>query len=209
MTAFNPVASGPIAASGGANYALSVTSGTFTLSMQGAGKLITDIYPSGTFSVSGTQVDLDKSLNIDVNSGTFTLTGHTVVTSRGKGLEALSGTFAITGQPLEGQFSFSLGSTVGTFALTGTDITVIIDASYLVQSGTFTASFNDLDRLGANYDIVANAGSIAMTVHDLDRLGANYTVAADENDYTYSGNLLKFRGFFSAYVPPETWTEVA
>ena len=31
MTAFNPIASGPLAASGGANYALNVTNGVFAL----------------------------------------------------------------------------------------------------------------------------------------------------------------------------------
>ena len=52
MTAFALLASTAIGqASTNANYQLSVNSGTFTLSMQGAAKLITDIYPTGTFTI--------------------------------------------------------------------------------------------------------------------------------------------------------------
>ena len=209
MTAFNPIASGPLAASGGANYALNVTSGTFTLSMQGAAKLITDIYPSGTFSLSGSQLGLLVGENLFAENGEFTVTGHDVTTSLGNGIEALSGSFSLTGQDADFSLQRVLAADVGTFSLTGQDVPAILDISSIVDSTSFTLTGTDLDRLGANYDITANAGSFSATFQDADRIGANYAVALVEKAYAISGYDLKFRGFFSAVVPPETWTEGA
>ena len=65
--AAGPIGSGPIGSSGGASYVMLVTSGTFTLSMSGAGKLITDIYPSGQFLIttypSGFKQDIIYSID--------------------------------------------------------------------------------------------------------------------------------------------------
>jgi len=209
MTAFNPIASGPLGASGGANYALSVTSGTFTLSMQGAGKLITDIYPSGTFAVNGSQTGLLVGSYFFVDSGSFTYQFNNVTVGLGKGIEALSGAFTLTGNDADFRQSLNLGAELGTFALTGQDIPAILDISYIVDATAFTLTPSELDRLGRNYDIEAANGSFSVTFQDADRIGRNYRILAGTRSMATSGYDLKFRGFFSAYIPPEIWTEVA
>lgn len=209
MTAFNPIASGPLGASGGANYALSLTSGTFTLSMQGAGKLITDIYPSGTFAVNGSQIGLLTGNNMFADNGTFTYQFHEVTTALGKGLEALSGTFTLTGNDVEFGKGLNLGAELGTFTLTGQDIPAILDISYIVDVTEFTLTPSELDRLGRNYDITAESGGFAVTFQDADRIGRDYKILADVRTLASTGYSVKFRGFLSPYVPPEIWTEVA
>lgn len=209
MTAFNPIASGPLGASGGANYALSVTSGTFTLSMQGAGKLITDIYPSGTFAVNGSQLGLLTGNNMFADNGSFTYQFNEVTTALGKGVEAVNGTFALTGNDVEFSKGLNLGAQLGTFTLAGQDIPAILDISYIVDATAFTLTPSELDRLGRNYDIEAASGSFSVTFQDADRIGRNYTILAGTRSMATSGYDLKFRGFFSAYIPPEIWTEVA
>ena len=167
MTAFNPIASGPIAASGGASYALNVTSGTFTLSMQGAGKLITDIYPSGTFSVSGTQVDLDKSVKISAESGTFTVTAHLVTVAFGKGLEALHGAFTMTGNDVDMSIQRMLDAESGSFALSGQQIPAILDISYIVDVTTFAVTGQDA-TLDLKRRVDAQNGAFTLTGPDVE-----------------------------------------
>lgn len=207
MTAFNPIASGPLAASGGANYALNVTSGTFTLSMQGAGKLITDIYPSGTFSVSGTQVDLDKSVKISAESGTFTVTTYLVTVAFGKGLEALAGTFTMTGNDVDMSTQRMLDAESGSFALSGQEIPAILDISYIVDVTTFAVTGQDA-TLDLKRRVDAQNGAFTLTGPDVE-LDATRLFTVEAGTYTYEGKDADFRGFFSIYVPPETWTEVA
>lgn len=207
MTAFNPIASGPLAASGGANYALNVTSGTFTLSMQGAGKLITDIYPSGTFSVSGTQVDLDKSVKISAESGTFTTTTQPVTVVLGKGLEALAGTFTMTGNDVDMSAQRMLDAESGSFALSGQQIPAILDLSYIVDATTFAVTGQDA-TLDLRRRVDAQNGAFTLTGNDA-TITAQRLFVVEADTYTYEGNDVKFRGFFSIYVAPETWTEAA
>ena len=207
MTAFNPIASGPLAASGGANYALSVTSGTFTLSMQGAGKLITDIYPSGTFSVSGTQVDLNKSIKISAQTGTFATTPYDVTVVLGKGVEALHGVFTLTGNDVDMSAQRLLSAENGSYTLSGQQIPAILDMSYIVDVTAFTLSGQDA-TLDLRRRVDAQSGSYSLTGNDI-VLDATRLFTVGAGSYSCEGRDVKFRGFFSAYVPPEIWTEVA
>ena len=207
MVAFSPIARGPLAASGGANYALSVTSGTFTLSMQGAGKLITDIYPSGTFAISGSELGLLVGENIFAESGQFTYSFSEFSIALGKGVEALNGSFTFSGKDVGFSVQRLLDADSGSFTLAGQDIPAILDISYIVDATAFSVTMSDIDRIGANYDIVADAGSFTATFQD-NRVGRVISTDTLENmAYTLKGHDAVFRGFFSAYVPPETWSD--
>lgn len=210
MVAFNPIASGPLAASGGANYALSVTSGTFTLSMQGAAKLITDIYPSGNFSLSGTQVVLNRGTVMSAQSGLFTLTLQQDATlGFGRGFTADSGAFSLSGQNAIITAQYNIGATSGAFSVFGQTQAYIIDVTLITDNGSFALTPSELDRLGADYRIALGSQSFSASGSNLDRLGANYTVSGSELKYSHTGHIVKFRGFFSAYVSPEIWQEQA
>ena len=162
--ASGPIGNGPIGSSGGANYVLSVTHGTFTLSMQGAGKLITDIYPSGQFTLSGQALLNPVSLNIVADSGTFTYTGSAVTVSLGKGifLEPI-GTFTTTGNAVDFQANLSPDAEVGVFTVTGQTQSYIVHVSIIPPAATFTLTGNEVIF---GFDIDAETGTFALTGQD-------------------------------------------
>jgi len=205
--ASGPIASGAIASSGGANYSMAVTHGTFTLSMQGAGKLITDLYPTGQFTLSGQPLLNPVAYNYAIQSGSFGLTGHEVIVSLGKGvfLEPV-GTFATTGQAVSFQKNLSPDAQVGTFTLTGQDQSYEIHISIIPPAATFTLTGQDVIF---NFPIEAEVGTFALTGNAaILRHGRTLTVA-DTAAYTYQGFAVKFRGWVTPVVPPEVWTDAA
>ena len=153
MLGFSPLASSPIAATGfsGEQYTLSVNAGTFTttgqtanfqiavsidplaglftLSLQGAAKLITESVPDGQFAVTGQPISF--GFGMGAVNGSFTLTGQDVFAQIGDQVETEE--FSITGQPIS--FGFGMGAVNGSFTLTGQDITE--DISDSVAAGSF------------------------------------------------------------------------
>lgn len=203
--ASGPIGNGPIGSSGGANYVLSVTHGTFTLSMQGAGKLITDVYPSGQFVLSGHALLNPVGYNYAIQSGSFTLTGQTVVVSLGKGifLEPI-GTFTTTGNAVGFQANLSPDAAPGTFTLTGQDQEYAIDISIIPPAATFT-----LTGQPATFGFVLDPTTATFTLTGSDVvLSAGRTLSiANTESYTYQGYKVVFRGWFTPVVPSETWTD--
>ena len=204
--ASQPIAGGPIASSGGANYAMSVTSGTFTLSMQGAAKLITDTYPSGTFILSGQPVGFREEYAYPIQSGTFTLTGQTTTGSLGKGIFLDVGTFASTGNTVSFQKSLSPDAQVGVFTLTGQDQTYEIDISIIPPAATFTLTGQPVIF---GFDIDAETGTFALTGQSAALRHGRTISIPDAQAYSYQGYDVKFRGWFSPTLPPAIWTDAA
>ena len=205
--AAGPIGAGPIGSSGGANYALVANSGTFTLSMQGAAKLITDIYPSGTFILSGQALLTPVAYDYDIQSGSFTLTGQDVVTALGKGivLEPI-GTFTTTGHAVSFQKNLSPDAAVGSFTLTGQDQTYDVHVSLGDPVGTFTLTGNSVIF---GFKIDAETGTFALTGQSATLRHGRKLSITDPQAFTYTGLEIKFRGWFSPTVPPAIWTDAA
>lgn len=201
------IGSGAIGSSGGANYSMSVTHGTFTLSMQGAGKLITDLYPTGQFTLSGQPLLNPVAYNYAIQSGSFGLTGQNVIVSLGKGifLEPV-GTFATTGQAVSFQKNLSPDAQVGTFALTGQDQSYEIHISIIPPAATFTLTGHDVIF---NFPIEAEVGTFALTGIAATLRHGRILSVTDAAQYTYQGKDVKFRGWFSPTLPPAIWTDAA
>ena len=65
MLGFTPIAAGPLASSTTQQgLSFSVDAGSYTVSYQGAGKLVTDVYPSGSYILDGRAVDLTKAKSV-------------------------------------------------------------------------------------------------------------------------------------------------
>ena len=205
--ASGPIASGAIASSGGANYSMAVTHGTFALSMQGAGKLITDIYPSGQFTLSGQPLLNPVAYNYAIQNGSFTLTGQDVIVSLGKGifLDPI-GTFTATGQAVSFQKNLSPDAEVGTFTLTGQEQTYAIQISIIPPAATFTLTGQDVIF---GFDIDAEVGTFTITGRDAVLSHGRVLSIPNAQAYSYQGYAVKFRGFVTPVVPPETWTDAA
>lgn len=204
MTAFNPIANGPLAGTGGANYVINTTSGTFTLSMQGAAKLITDIYPSGTFSVSGTIVDLSAQRPFSVNSGTFTYSGHDVELDDGYGIVVDSGTFTLTGYAPLLDTGYGIVWRKGEFATTGHPVNKGISIN--AESGTYVLAGQNAPK-GVTEKV--DTCYLYLTGQDA-TLTAQLHLRTETLEYApFKGHDIKVRGFLSPTVPFEIWTEAA
>lgn len=203
MLGLSAIAALPLGDARGVPYVMSVTHGTFTLSMQGAAKLITDIYPSGTFAVSGNAVTLSAQRPFPVDAGTFTLTGQNVELDYGFGIVVDSGSYTLTGQDLIFDTGFGIVVDSGSYTLTEQDINIHISMNAI--SGSFTVTGQNIPKgISEAFD----NGTFTLTERD-----ANFTVqrlfTINSGTYAMAGYDFKFRGFFSPYVPPEIWTEVA
>lgn len=186
---------------------MSVTHGTYALSLQGAGKLITDIYPSGTFTLDGRTINFDVGYAFAVDTGTFTQTGNDVAFAIGKGVVADSGTFALSVYNIETSVGLSPDAEVGVFTLTGQDIAITdLHISISPDAASFAATFQDAS-VTAQRPFPVDQGTFSLTVNDAS-VTAQRTLEIDDASYFASYYDVKFRGFFSPYVPPEIWTEV-
>lgn len=205
MLGFAPLATTPLGTSShNEAFTLVAQNGTYSLSMQGAGKLITDVYPSGTYTLNGRVIALKVGYgNMTFDTGSYSLAGQTISFSLGQGIVFDTGTYTITTNdadlvPRYGVIAESLSVT-----LTGQDIG--FDVLFKAPSGSYTLTGQDaLKGVGESFE----SGTFATTLRD-----ADFSIAmranVDAGSISVTGADVKFRGFFSAYIPPETWTEVA
>jgi len=203
MLGLSAIAALPIGDARGVPYVMSVTHGTYALSMQGAAKLITDIYPSGTFTLSGNAVTLSAQRAFPVDAGSFTFSGQDVGLDYGFGIVVDSGTYTLTGQDIIFDTGFGIVVDSGSFTLTEQDINIHISMNAV--NGSFTVTGQNIPKgISEAFD----EGTFTYTGRD-----ADFTVqrlfVIDNGSYAVTGYDTKFRGFFSPYVPPEIWTEVA
>lgn len=199
------VAAQPIADTRGAPYVLPVTHGQYALSMQGAAKLITDVYPSGTFAVNGQTAGLSAQRPSNFAAGTYTLSGQDVTFDYGFGIVVDSGNYTLTGQDFVFDTGFGVVWAKGTFTLTGQSVNTNISMNAV--NGSFTVTGQDaLKGVGEVFEV----GTFTMTLRDA-AITAQFNMSVDAGSVSLdtSGNDIKIRGFLSAYVPPEIWTEVA
>jgi len=203
--AAGPIGAGPIGSSGGANFSMVVTHGTFTLSMQGAAKLITDIYPSGTFATSGQAVEFLNGYHFDIVNGAFVLSGQNAVGSLGKGLVADVGTFTYSGQPFDFFSGFNLTADVGTFAITGQTQDYEIHISLGDPVGTFTYTGQPVTF---HFLIDPETGVFTYSGQTVS-LKVARKIVVDTAEFILTMQDFKIKGWFSPFVPPEIWTDAA
>tara|TARA_B100001989_G_scaffold249878_1_gene225964 strand:+ start:1214 stop:1834 length:621 start_codon:yes stop_codon:yes gene_type:complete len=206
MTAFAPLGSTAIGqASTNANYALSVISGTFTLSMQGAAKLITDIYPSGTFTLSGQSVGLSAGRPSNFSAGSFTLTGQNITFDYGFGLIANNGSFTLAGQNVIFEKGFGIGANSGSFSLTGQSIPFKKAMNVDLNNATFTLTGQDaLKGVAEAFD----RGQFTYSGQDATLFVGRF-LRPVSGQYNYTFQNFKIKGWLSPTLPPAIWTDVA
>lgn len=190
-------------------YSLQVTTGTFTLSMQGAAKLITDIYPSGTFALNGRAVGLSAGRPSNFSAGSFTLTGQDITLDQNFGLiiDSVynSATFALTGQNVVFDTGFGAVINNGSFSLSGQSINFKIDMNIAADRGAFTLTGQDALKGVAEAFAV---GTFAYTGQDATLFVGRF-LRPVSGEYNYTFLNFKTRGWLSPHVPVEIWTDVA
>ena len=206
MLGFAPLATTPLGTSShNEAFTLVAQSGTYAISTQGVGKLITDVYPSGSYTLNGRAISLGVGYaNMTFDTGTFTLSGQSLVFSIGQGIVFDTGTYTITTNdadlvPRFGVVAESLG-----YTLSGQNIGFSV--LFKAPSGTYTLTGHDAFKgVGEGFE----NGSFTMTGRDAEFSIAMTAKIETGLAATLTGSDIQFRGFFSPYVPPEIWTEVA
>lgn len=194
MLGFSPIASAPLGANVDGDKILAADSGTFTLSMHGAAKLISDVYPSGVFVSDGQAITFSVQRAFIADAGSFTLSGQDASVTGQFNLAIGSGSFALAGQDAAVKAQLKIAADVGTFVLTGTDaeIETRTDPTKIL-----------LDR---NYGIPLAAGTFALTYsNDLD-FKRGFGVIANSQAFTYTGNDVTFTKDMNIYPESGTFT---
>ena len=137
-------------------YSLQVTSGTFTLSMQGAAKLITDdqnfgliidsVYNNASFSLTGQNIVFDTGFGMVIDSGSFALTGQSIPFKKAMNVDLNNATFTLTGQDaLKG-----VGEAFdrGQFTYSGQDVTLFVGRFLRPVSGKYDYTFENFKIRG-------------------------------------------------------------
>jgi len=180
---------------GGTNYTLTADSGSFTLTGTDANleygrKLAAD---SGSFAVTGTDANLEFGRELIADSGAFSVTGTDANLEYGRRLSADSGAFALTGTDANLEFGRLLSADSGAFALTGTDATLIkgTPGAYTLsaESGTFAVTGTDAS-LECGRRLSADSGAFALTGTDATLVYGtvgSYTLAAETGTFALTG----------------------
>ena len=203
MLGLSAIAALPLGDARGVPYTMTVSHGTYTLSLQGAGKLITDIYPSGQFTLDGRAAGLSAQRPFSVDAGSFASSGHDVQFDYGFGIVVDSASYTLTVQDVTFDTGFGLVGGSGSYTLTGQDINSNISMNAL--SGQYSLIGSELFK---GVSEVFESGTFTLTLQNSD-VTAQFHVSTDAGALTVVGKEADFRGFFSAYVPPEIWTEVS
>ena len=224
MASFASITQLPIgSAATSESFSLSAESGTYALSMHGAAKLITDIYPSGVYLLNGRIVDFKVGYAFAIDSGSFALSGTDAETENRTdntkilldvnfGVPAEAGVFALTGQDVELDSGFGLISESGSYVITSNNVNFNI--SMAIPSVSYVLTGQDTSQ---KISEVFDAGSFAVTLQD-NAVFANLILTAESFSYTASGKDVRFLGFLSpepakpdfneVVVPDEIWVAV-
>jgi hypothetical protein len=159
----------------------------FALESGGSGETI--VLDSGSYLLSGTDLNLIASLNISTTTGSYTLTGSdanliaaykeiantgnytltgtdvTLVYTPSGGGESItldSGTYSMVGQDKTLSANFVLNAQAGSYQLSGTNTPIKYNGSIHVDSGFYSLTGSDLS-LYSNYVIIASTGDYELT----------------------------------------------
>lgn len=201
MLATKTIAQGPIAASGSASYRVIAQNATYALSMHGAGKLITDIYPSGFYLINGRAVGLSAQRPANFDTGSFTLSGQDVTLKQGYGVIANNGSYALTGQDFTFGTGYGLISSAGTFSLTGqiANLSVSMNA----ENAEY---FLIIEEAPKKLSKISDSGSFSFVGQGAE-LTANRNLITQTIVFTVQGRDVNFQGYISPTIPPKVYVE--
>jgi hypothetical protein len=197
MLGFSPIASAPLGANVDGDKVLAASSGTFTLSMHGAAKLISDVYPSGVFVSDGKAITFSVQRAFVADAGSFTLSGQDASVTGQFNLAIDSGSFTLTGQDVVVTAQLNIAADAGAFVLTGTGAEIetrtdptkiLLDRNYGIPlaAGTFALTYsNDLD-FKKGFGLIVNSGTFASTVYDV-TFTKDMNIYPDSGTFTLSG----------------------
>jgi len=169
---FAPYSAATFAGLGQQDIVMSVTSGTFTLSMQGAPKLISEVTPSGEFNFTGHNVTLRKELHMAADSGSLSVSGQEASFNRSMASDA--GSFSTSGNSVS--FITSMAAAAGSFSVLGQDVS--FNVTLPVTSGSFSTSGQDAFFKSS---MLANSATFTLSLQGAAKLISEVTPFAEFN----------------------------
>lgn len=218
MLAFGAIAEFPLASATKAQaYSMDALSGTYALSLQGAGKLISDIYPSGEYILSGRAFNFDVGYKFAVSDGSYVLTGTGAETETRTdatkillnldfGVPADTGVFALT-YSTDLDFRKGFGIILGSqaYVLTGRDVDLTKDMNIGAASGSYVFTGHDVSVTAQLHFDAAN-GSFALSGSDVIYM-KQMNMDLGTGSYSYSGKDIAILGWLEPTSDSEVWTE--
>ena len=220
MLAFGAIAEFPLASATTAQaYSMDALSGTYALSLQGAGKLISDLYPSGSYILSGRAFNFDVGYKFDVANGAYSLTGtdaeteirtdvSKILLNIDFGVPADTGVFTLTySTDLDFRKGFGIILDSQAYALTGRDVDLTKDMNIGAASGSYVFTGYDVS-VTAQLNMAAANGSFALSGTDI-----TYTKQMNMDfgfgSYSNDGKDIDILGWLEPTPETELWTEQA
>ena len=209
MLGFAPLAATALGApSASEAYALNATSGTFTLSMQGAGKLITDIYPSGVFATNGRAVTFRVNRPATFGTGIFTLTGQDITLDQNFGLIIDSvynnATFAYSGQNVVLDVGFGMVINSQAFTYSGQNVDFKKDMNIAAERGSFILTGQNAAQKITD---IVDTGTFTYSGQTVE-MTAQRHFDANTGEFAYTFQEFKIKGWLTPVIPAETWSDV-
>lgn len=164
---------------------------------------------SGTFTLTGTDVDLDADRRVVGGSGAFSLTGIDADLDADRRVVGGTGSLALTGQDVDLDADRRVTADSGSFTLTGTNVSLVHGRTIPGGSGTFTLTGTVVD-LDADRRVVGGNGEFVLTGTDatLTHTTAGYTITAESGTFTLTGtdvDLISF-GAVAAVITIGNWS---
>ena len=155
----------------------------FVLPAAGGQNLAAD---SGSYNITGSAVNLVRSLKIQADQGSYALTGSSVNLIKSVVINADQGSYSLTGSPVNLVTGNVLSADAGNYSLIGSPVNLIRSLKLGIDPGIYTLSGSNVDLI-KSIVMGADQGSYSLTGGEANLLrGLN--IKADEGIYTINGS---------------------
>lgn len=157
---------------------------------------------SGTYTISGTDAEIDSGRNLAANSGTYSYSGTSVDLNQGFNLSADSGAYTYSGTDATLTYApagaYDLTADSGSYSYSGTNAELDAGFNVSANSGSYSYSGTAVS-LVFGYYMAANSGSYSYSGQNVG-LDISGVLISASGTYTYAGTTVSFT------ASGQTWT---
>lgn len=188
------LAIGPNASGGG--FTLVADSGSYTLSgtlvdLKADRNVVAD---SGGYSLTGTDIGLAVGYKTLAESGTYNLTGTAINLKADRMMQALSGSYSLTGTDVGLAKGYRAATDTGSYLINGTATGLVVDRNILAESGSFILTGTAQDLIAAK-KILTQSGSYSLTGTDVNLIytpTSGAVIVVDSGTFSLTGTDIGF-----------------
>ncbi len=144
---------------------------------------------SGSYTVTGTAVELQRGLVMPADSGSYAVSGTALDLNYGRILSADSGSYAVNGADATLTYAaagnYTLSADSGSYAVNGADAELQRGLILVADSGSYTVSGTAVD-LFKGYSLTLDSGAYTQGGTDVEFLTGR-VLSAESGSYVYNG----------------------